>query len=114
MVALQNIENNEVPCKIFLAKELRYVSVSTGRFRLTGGAKRTCRTMFEGKLLRIIVQRSGEIICKDWPSRQLPAVGQPLTIRSQRVRGIPGPQTRGTSTPRTKTCPFTPDLGHPA
>ena len=42
-VALQNIENNEVPCKIFLAKELRDVSGSAGRFRLTDGAKRTCR-----------------------------------------------------------------------
>jgi hypothetical protein len=39
-VALQNIENKEVPCKIFLAKELRAVSASTGRFRLDGGAKR--------------------------------------------------------------------------
>jgi hypothetical protein len=29
-VALQNIENNEVPCKIFLAKELRAVSASSG------------------------------------------------------------------------------------
>jgi hypothetical protein len=42
-VALQNIENNEVPCKIFLAKELRDVSAPVGRFRLENGAKRTCR-----------------------------------------------------------------------
>jgi hypothetical protein len=42
-VALQNIENNEVLCKIFLAKELRAVLASVGRFRLTGNAKRTCR-----------------------------------------------------------------------
>jgi hypothetical protein len=42
-VALQNIENKEVPCKIFLDKELRDVSVSSGSFRLDGGAKRTCR-----------------------------------------------------------------------
>ena len=41
MVALQNIENKEVPCKIFLDKELREVSASIGRFRLDGGAKRT-------------------------------------------------------------------------
>ena len=43
MVALQNIDNKGVPCKIFLAKELRDVSASIGRFRLEGGAKRTCR-----------------------------------------------------------------------
>ena len=42
-VALQNIENNEVPCKIFLAKELRDVSASAGSFRLEGGAKRAYR-----------------------------------------------------------------------
>jgi hypothetical protein len=42
-VALQNIENNEVPCKIFLAKELRGVSASVNRFRLEDGAKRRCR-----------------------------------------------------------------------
>jgi hypothetical protein len=42
-VALQNIENNEVPCKIFLAKELRDVSASVDRFRLENGAKRRCR-----------------------------------------------------------------------
>jgi hypothetical protein len=44
-VALQNIENKEVPCKIFLAKELRDVLASVDGFRLEGGAKRTCRTM---------------------------------------------------------------------
>src|ERR1035437_4806678 len=32
-VALQNIENNEVPCTIFQAKELRDVSASAGHFR---------------------------------------------------------------------------------
>jgi hypothetical protein len=42
-VALQNIENNEVPCKIFQRKELCAVSASAGSFRLKGGAKRTCR-----------------------------------------------------------------------
>jgi hypothetical protein len=42
-VALQNIENKEVPCKIFLAKELRDVSASVGRFRPENRAKRTCR-----------------------------------------------------------------------
>ena len=26
--------------------------------------------LLEGKLLRIIMRRSGEIICKDWPLRQ--------------------------------------------
>jgi hypothetical protein len=41
-VALQNIENNEVPCKIFLAKELRAVSATVGSSRLKGGAKKTC------------------------------------------------------------------------
>jgi hypothetical protein len=40
-VAPQNIENNEVPCKIVQDKELRAVSASDGSFRLTGGAKRT-------------------------------------------------------------------------
>jgi hypothetical protein len=33
-VALQNIENKEVPCKIFLNKELRDVSAASGRFRV--------------------------------------------------------------------------------
>jgi hypothetical protein len=42
-VALQNIENNEVPCKIFQAKELRDVSISAESFRLKGGAMRACR-----------------------------------------------------------------------
>ena len=41
-VALQNIENKEVPCKIFQDKKLRAVSASSGSFRLKGGAKRTC------------------------------------------------------------------------
>jgi hypothetical protein len=41
-VALQNIENNEVPYKIFLAKELWDVSASSGSFRMEDGAKRTC------------------------------------------------------------------------
>jgi hypothetical protein len=44
-VALQNIENKEVPCKIFLAKELRDVSDSVGSFQMTSGAKWTYRTM---------------------------------------------------------------------
>jgi hypothetical protein len=43
MVALQNIDNKGVPCKIFLAKELRDVSASIGRLRLQGGAQRRCR-----------------------------------------------------------------------
>jgi hypothetical protein len=42
-VALQNIENNEVPCKIFQDKELREVSASSGSYRLKSGAKRRCR-----------------------------------------------------------------------
>jgi hypothetical protein len=42
-VALQNIENNEVPCKIFLAKGLRNVLASVGRFRLENWAKKRCR-----------------------------------------------------------------------
>ncbi len=36
-VALQNIENKEVPCKIFLDKELRDVSASASSFRLKDG-----------------------------------------------------------------------------
>jgi hypothetical protein len=43
-VALQNIENKEVPCKIFQDKELRTVSEPIGRFWLKNGLKRTCRT----------------------------------------------------------------------
>ena len=42
-VALQNIENNEVPCKIVQDKELWDVSASVGRFRLENRAKRRCR-----------------------------------------------------------------------
>jgi hypothetical protein len=42
-VALHNIENKEVPCKIFQDKELRDVSAPIGSFRLKGGAKRTYR-----------------------------------------------------------------------
>jgi hypothetical protein len=42
-VPLQNIENNEGPCKIFLAKELRDVSASSGCFRLEDSAKRRYR-----------------------------------------------------------------------
>jgi hypothetical protein len=42
-VALQNIENNEVPCKIFLAKELRDVLASSSLFRLKSGVKRRRR-----------------------------------------------------------------------
>jgi hypothetical protein len=42
-VALQNIENNEVPCKIVQDKELRAISASADSFRLEGGAKRTFR-----------------------------------------------------------------------
>src|ERR1035437_9082553 len=48
-VALQNIENNEVPCKIFLTKELRDVSASTGRFLVEGGAKKRCQDVIEGR-----------------------------------------------------------------
>jgi len=59
-VALQNIENNEVPCKIFLVKELRDISASVGQFRLEDGANRTYRTMFEGRLLRIILHEVGK------------------------------------------------------
>jgi hypothetical protein len=58
-VALQNIENNEVPCKIFLAKELRDVLAFSGRFRLTGGAKRTYRDVFEGRLLGSLCNEVG-------------------------------------------------------
>jgi hypothetical protein len=82
-VALQNIENNEVPCKIFLDKELRDVSVSVGSFRLTGGAKRTCRTM--------IGRKTSEDHCATkWENHlQAPAVRQTLAYRSHKVRGFP-------------------------
>jgi flagellar biosynthesis regulator FlaF len=42
-VALQNIENKEVPCKIFLAKELRAVLASPSLFRLKSCAKKRHR-----------------------------------------------------------------------
>jgi hypothetical protein len=58
-VALQNIENNEVPCKIFQRKELQAVSSSGSGFRLTGGAKRMCRTVFEGRLLGLLCDNVG-------------------------------------------------------
>ena len=41
--ALQNIENKEVPCKIFQDKELRSVLASPSLFRLKSGAKRRHR-----------------------------------------------------------------------
>jgi hypothetical protein len=41
--ALQNIENKEVPCKIFQDKELQEFTASVGSFRLKGGAKKTYR-----------------------------------------------------------------------
>jgi hypothetical protein len=63
-VALQNIENNEVPYKIFQAKELRAVSASVGRFRLEGDAKRACRDDVCRKTSGIIVRRRRELICK--------------------------------------------------
>src|ERR1035437_6302836 len=44
-VALQNIENNEVPCKIFLDKELRDVLASVGSFPTGSGVKRRAGTM---------------------------------------------------------------------
>ena len=53
-----------------------------GRFQLAGGAKWTYRTMFEGRLLRIIVCHEREIICK--PLRW----GQLLTICSLEARGL--------------------------
>jgi hypothetical protein len=59
-VALQNIENNEVPCKIFLAKELWAVLASVGRFQLSGGAKRTCRDDVCRKTSGIIVHEVGK------------------------------------------------------
>jgi hypothetical protein len=42
-VALQNIENKGVPCKIFQNKELRAVLASPSLFRLKSGAKRRHR-----------------------------------------------------------------------
>ena len=52
IVALQNIENKEVPCKIFLAKELRDILASVGRFRLeNGGEEEVPGRWFEGRLL---------------------------------------------------------------
>jgi hypothetical protein len=57
---LQNIENKGVACKIFQDKELREVMASVGRFRLTGGAKRTAGTMIEGRLLESLCNRVGK------------------------------------------------------
>jgi hypothetical protein len=37
MAALQNRENNEVPCKIVQEKELCVLLASVGSFRLEGG-----------------------------------------------------------------------------
>jgi hypothetical protein len=55
-VALQNIENNEVPCKIFLAKELRDISASAGRKTTRRGRD---GTMFVGGLLRLLCDEVG-------------------------------------------------------
>jgi hypothetical protein len=43
MVTPQNRQDKEVTRRIFQDKELRDVSASVGRFRLEGGAKRSCR-----------------------------------------------------------------------
>jgi hypothetical protein len=86
-VALQNIENNEVPCKIFLAKELRDISASTGSFRLIGGAKRMCWTVIGRKSSGIIVRQSGEIFSKDLPfsSRYFRSRLQELGVRRRNL-----------------------------
>jgi hypothetical protein len=59
MVALQNRHNKGVTSKIVQDKELRVVSASAGGFWL----KKDAGTMGE-KLTEMIVQQSGEIICK--------------------------------------------------
>jgi hypothetical protein len=56
-VALQNIENKEVPCKIVQDKELRAVSASSGSFRLKNDAKKTCRMVFEERLLESLCDK---------------------------------------------------------
>src|ERR1035437_390891 len=90
-VALQNIENNEVPCKIFQAKELRAVSASFGRFRIEGGAKRTYRDDLRESFWDHCATKRGNNL-------QAPAV-RPIarySLAKAGVRGLPGPQLRGT------------------
>jgi hypothetical protein len=68
-VALQNIENNEVPCKIFLAKELRAVLASAGSMTARKGRAGT----IGGLASEDYCAQSGEIICNHlrWGSRSL-------------------------------------------
>jgi hypothetical protein len=63
-VALQNLQNKGVICKILQDKELRAVLVSLGRFRLKNDLDNW------RKSLELIMRRSREMICKDWPSRR--------------------------------------------
>jgi len=60
-VALQNIENKEVPYKIFPAKELRDIS---GRFRLECGVNGRAG-IIGGKASKDYCAQSKEIICKE-------------------------------------------------
>jgi hypothetical protein len=60
IVALQNIENNEVLYKIFLSNELRDVLAAAGRFWLTDNAKRGAGTMFVGRLLESLCNEEGK------------------------------------------------------
>ena len=63
MASLQNLQNKEVICKIFQAKELCVILAPNDSFRLEGGSKTP----------GIIVRRSTEIICSHlrWGSRSL-------------------------------------------
>jgi hypothetical protein len=76
MVALQNIDNNEVICKIVQDKELRELSASSVGFRRSGDAG----TIGE-KLLSLIVQERGDIFCKHLRCGQLAPAVRP-TARS--------------------------------
>jgi hypothetical protein len=73
MASLQNLQNKEVICKIFQAKELCVILAPNDSFRLEGGSKTP----------GIIVRRSTEIICSHlrWGSRSL--------FARMDIRGLP-------------------------
>ena len=84
-VALQNIDNKGVPCKILQDKELRAVFATVGSFRLEDSAKWTCRDDVCWKTSENHCARKEEIICNHlrW--------GQTLATRSNVVRVFPVP-----------------------
>jgi hypothetical protein len=83
MVALQNLENKEVPYKIFLDKELQDVFGLCRPLSVDRRREEDVPGRLEGKLLRIIVRRSGEIICKHLRCGQ-------TALARQGARGLPG------------------------